>query len=131
MIFFNRSLLVFYRLVTTAVTLIDPDEDFADFTTPSPKQNPFLTKTLKSNFDDSVEGLEIPRSHQSNLLNQLQANNDGVYEGLSTPKSHQSNLLNQLMANNDGTFEGLSTPSSHQSNLLRQLKANHSGIYKG
>ena len=68
------AIYLFFRLVTTAVTLIDPDEDFADFTTPSPKQNPLLTKTLKSNFDDtSVEGLQTPRSHQSNLLNQLQA----------------------------------------------------------
>ena len=120
-----------YRLVTTAVSLIDPAEDIGDITTPTPRQNPILTKTLQSDFDDNVEGLESPRTHQSNLLNQLQANNNGIYEGLSTPRPHQSNLLNQLKANNDGTFEGLSAPQSKQSNLLRLLKANHNGIYKG
>lgn len=122
----------FAKLVTTAVTLIDPDEDIEDFTPPSVKQNPLATKTLRPNFDDSRDvELETPRTRQSNLLGQLQADNDGVFEGLSTPRPHQDTLLKQLQANNDGVFEGISTPNSHQSELLNALKGGDEGLFEG
>ncbi len=122
----------FAKLVTTAVTLIDTDQDHEDFTPPTPKQNPLVTKNLRPNFDDRDEvEFSPPGSHQSNLLNQLRSNDDGTFEGISAPSSHQSNLLNQLRSNDHGLIEGLSTPKPHQNNLLRQLKPNDQGIYEG
>ena len=120
----------FAKLVTTAVTLIDTEEDIEDFTPPTPKQNPLL-KNLRPNFNEDIDGLERPRNKQSNLLNQLKQNQDGIYEGLSTPNPRQSNLLKQLQSNRDSIYEGLSTPNPKQSNLLKQLRNGHNGVYEG
>ena len=121
----------FAKLVTTAVTLIDTDEEFNDFTPPTPRQDPLLTKNLRPDAEEAFEGLETPRPHQDNLLGQLRGNDDGVFDGLSTPSPRQNYLLKQLKANQDGVYEGLSTPSSRQNYLLKQLKANQDGVFEG
>ena len=121
----------FAKLVTTAVTLVDTDEDFNEFTPPTPHQDPLLSKNLSPESKQNFDGLSTPRPHQSNLLRSLKANDDGIIEGLSTPSARQNYLLNQLKANDDGIVEGLSTPSSRQNYLLKQLKANDDGIVEG
>lgn len=102
------------RLVTTAVTLLDDDQDEFEV------EN--LTPPTEVVSQRNSEKISPPKS---NLHKQLMANNDGIFEDLSTPKPHQSNLLRQLQANDDGVYEGLAPPSNRQNYLLGQLQRDH------
>jgi hypothetical protein len=115
------------QLVTTAVSIIDTDQDFFDLTPPTPRQNPFLSKNLRTtpSAGPNIQGLETPKAHQDILLGSLQSDDNGVYQGLTTPAYKQDYLLRQLQGEHSEK-PNISPPSERQNYLLGQLQGEHS-----
>ena len=140
----------FAKLVTTAVTLIDEDQDYEDFTAPSPHQDPFLSQNLHSHGNEEIEGLSTPPTRQNPLLRQLQRGrghgeplelelpadplNDPDFkparphhrfnpDALNLPRRRQNPLLRILRFDRREKIlsKGLSPPRYRQNPLFRQL----------
>ena len=103
----------FAKLVTTAITLIDDEEDFEDFTAPTPHQDPFLTKNLRDHENGVYEGLSTPPTKQDPLLRQLQTtDNHEPIQGLRQPKRKQNPLLNNLRGGVTNADDNLDLPEN-------------------
>ena len=138
----------FAKLVTTAVTLIDENQDFEDFTVPAPHQDPFLSQNLRGQDDGRFQGLSTPPSRQNPLLRQLQKERNEQLEldlpadplndpgfkparphqrfnpdALNLPSRRQNPLLRILRFDRREKIlsKGLSPPRYRQNPLFRQL----------
>ncbi len=123
----------FAKLVTTAVSVIDTDQDFIDITPPTPKQDPFfpshqdpLLGQLQGGHDGNRNAnLQAPSRRQNPLFRKLQKARNEKIRGLKAPGRKQNPLLRPLTSGHTGEAEGLTVPSRRQNPLLRQLSGGH------